>query len=113
MKLIKDNEVFLKATINSHRGQGTALVSSAKKHQLDSICEVLLNIVHGIIPVSNDIVKKAARYKSVLRQIVGKLIKTKLRKELIIKYFNIVKQLLAFALPVIGVIVTGCQLASS
>ena len=113
MKLIKDNEAFLRATTVAHTEQGRALIATAKKSQLDALCELLLNIIRGIIPLPEDTLRKAVRYKRVLRQLVSKVLKKTLRKELLIKYFNIIKKLLSIALPVIGLIVTGSELAGT
>jgi len=111
MKRIKENEAFLKATSVAHVEQGKALLQTAKKHQLDSICEVLLNIVKGAIPLKDEIVTKAARFKKVLRQIVTKCFNGKARKQLMVKYVKIVQKLLMAALPVIGIILSGMQVA--
>lgn len=111
MKRIKDNEVFLKATTVAHVEQGKALIRTAKKGQLDSVCEVLLNIVKGAIPLKEELVKKAGRFKNILRKIVTKCFNNKSRRELMIKYFKIVQKLLFAALPLIGVILSGIQAA--
>ena len=113
MKLIRENEVFLKAATVAHPQQGKALIESAKTSQLDSICEVLLNIVHGIIPLPEELFKKAVRYRRALREIVSKVLRKTLRKDLLLKYYNIVKQLLNVALPIIGLVVTGLQVAQN
>ena len=113
MQSVKDNQVFLKAAATVHTKQGKALVSAATKSQLDSICEVLLNIVHRVIRLPDETIEKASRYKRVIRQIVKKVFSNRTRKELIIKYFHIVKRLLAAALPVIGVVITGLQFVES
>ena len=113
MQRINENQVFLKATTQAHTSQGRALLVTARKTQLDAVCEVLLNIVHGTIRLSKELIKKAARYKHVIRQIVTKPFSRKSRKELMIKYFGIVKKLISAALPVIGVAISGAQLVSS
>lgn len=112
MKRIRDNEAFLKATTLAHVKQGKALLETAKKEQLDSICEILLNIVSGSIPLKDELVKKASRFKNVLRKIVTKCFNNKARKDLMIKYFKIVQKLLMAALPIVGLILTGMSLTS-
>jgi len=111
MKRIKENEAFLKATSVAHVEQGKALLKTAKKSQIDCVCEILLNIVKGSIRLKDDIVQKATRFKKVLRLIVTKCYNSKSRKELMVKYFKIVQKLLMAALPVIGVILSGLQVA--
>lgn len=113
MKRIKENSAFLKATTVAHGEQCKALLKTAKHRQLDSICEILLNIVRGVIPLKEQLFKKAARYKRVLRQIVTKCSNKTFRRELMIKYFGILQKLLAAALPIIGVVLTGVQVLNS
>lgn len=112
MKSIKQNADFLKATTVAHPEQCKALLRTAKQKQLDSICEILLNIVRGIIPLKDELFKKTSRYKSVLRKLVNKCLHKTLRRELMVKYFGILQKLLGAALPVIGLIVTSLQIAS-
>lgn len=112
MKRIKENSAFLKATTVAHPEQCKALLHTAKQGQLDAICEILLNIVRGVIPLKDLVFQKASRYKKVLRQLVTKCTNKKLRKELMVKYFGILQKLLAAALPVLGIILSGIQVAN-
>ena len=107
MKRVKENADFLKATTSAHAEQCKALIQSARHSQLDAICEILLNIVRGIIPLKDTLLKKAKRIKTVLMLLVTKCTKNKKdRKELLIKYCGILQKLLAAALPVIGIILS-------
>ena len=110
MKRVKDNEVFLRAATIAHPEQCKALLKTAKQSQLDAICEILLNIVRGIIPLKEELFKKASRYRKVLRKIVTKCMQKAVRRELMIKYFGILQKLLAAALPLIGIFVTAIDL---
>ena len=111
MKRIKENSDFLKATTSAHPEQCKALLNSAKPSQLDAICEILLNIVRGVIPIKEEIFKKATRYQRVLRQLITKCAKKKGRKELMVKYFGTRQKLLSAALPVLGIILSGLQVS--
>ena len=113
MERLKENSAFLKATTTAHAKQAKALLQSAKQTQLDSICEILLNIVSGTITLSDGLFAKASRYKKVLTQLVTKCGNKKLRKELMVKYFGIIQKLLAAALPLLGVIFSGVQVINS
>lgn len=112
MKRVKDNADFLKATITAHPTQCKALIQTARTTQLDAICEILLNILKGVIPLKKDIYKKASRVKKVLRTLVSRCGSKKDRKELMIKYFGVLRKLLNAALPVIGIILTGSQIVT-
>ena len=113
MKRVKENADFFKAATSAHGSQCKALLQSARKSQLDAICEILLNILRGVIPLKEEVYKKAARVKNVLRKIVVKCSNKKLRKELMYIYFGVIKKLLTAALPIIGVILTGSEIVNS
>jgi len=112
MKRIKENADFLRATTLAHPEQCKALLKTAKPKQLDSICEILFNIVKGVIPLKEELFKKTSRYRNVLRKLVNKCLHKKVRRELMVKYFGILQKLLATALPIIGLIVTTLQLVT-
>lgn len=113
MKRIKDNEAFLKATTLAHPEQCKALLKTAKQPQLDAICEILLNIVKGVIPLKEELLKKASRYRKVLCKIVTKCMQKAVRRELMIIYFGILQKLLRLALPIVGIIVSGIEIVSA
>ena len=113
MEHIADNETFLKATTVAHPKQGKALLATEKQSQLDSLCEILLKIVEGVIHLPSDLIKQASRHKNTIQKIVTKYFNRKDRRELMVKYFRIVQKLLIAALPVIGVIISGAQLAAT
>lgn len=113
MKRIKENADFLKAATTAHPSQCKALIQSARPHQLDAICEIVLNIIRGVIPLREEVYKRAAKVKKVLRQLVVKCTNKKDRKELMLKYFGVLQKLLKSALPIIGVILTGTQISQN
>ena len=86
MKRIKENSDFLKATTTAHGEPCKALLETAKQSQLESICEILLNIVRGNISLPDAILEKAQRYKKVLLHLSTKCGNKKARKELMVKY---------------------------
>ena len=109
MKRIKDNSVFLKATTTSHPEQCKALLQSAKQSQLDSICEIILNIVRGTITLKDELFAKAKRYRKVLRELITKCG----NKKTMVKCWKIIQKLIATALPVIGLVLSGLQVTNS
>ena len=92
MKRIKANSDFLKATTSAHPEQCKALLQTAKQSQLDSICEILLNIVRGTIDLKDALFAKAKRFQKVLRKLITKCGSKKNRKELMVKYSGIVQK---------------------
>ena len=106
MKRIKENADFLKATTSAHPKQCKALLETAKHSQLESICEIVLNIVRGNLTLPEVVFSKAKRYKTVLRKLATKCGNKKKRKELIVKYCRIIQKLLATVLPLLGLILS-------
>ena len=110
MDNIKTHAAFLRSIATTKQSnKGKDIIKSAKPKQLDVLCEILLNILRGTIELTDGLKKKAAYYKTVLRRIVKRCLKKVLRKKLFIKYFNIIKRLIAAALPVIGITLSVLQ----
>jgi hypothetical protein len=105
MENLKEHETFL-CTLVSTRLQksGKLLINTAKPRQLNAICEIILNTLKGVIPLPQNLHTKFKKYKHILRKLALKCLKRALRKELIIKYFTIVRYLVAAVLPLCGVI---------
>jgi hypothetical protein len=113
MKRVKENQAFLNAIATSTRERdGRGLIRSAKPKQLDAVCEIIVNILHGVLPISDSVKKKAERHKTVLRKLAKKCLRKLKRKKLFLKYFTIIKRLIVAALPVIGLTLSAIQLAS-
>lgn len=113
MKRIKENSAFLKATVAAHPQQCKALILTAKQSQLDAICEILYNILRGVIKLKEALLKKASRYKRILRELVTKCgANKKYRREQMVKYYSILQKLIGAALPVLGFVLSVAQIAS-
>ena len=54
--LVKTQEPFLQVLATSTRKQALALIKTMNTQQLNAICEILINIQYGNVPV-NDTVK--------------------------------------------------------
>ena len=111
MDKLKEHEAFLCKLVSTRlKKKSEVLIKDAKPRQLDAICEIILNTIKGVIPIPPKLHKKFKKYKLVLRQLVLKCLKKVLRKKLLIKYFTIVRELVAAVIPVCGLI--GSVLAS-
>jgi hypothetical protein len=105
MERLKEHETFLCKVANTKRKADVQLlIKGAKVGELDIICEVILNILNGVIPLSKYFVKKATKYKTILRRLAKRCLKKLLRKKMLIKYFTIIRDIVAAVLPVCGVI---------
>jgi hypothetical protein len=101
MEKIKENESFL-CTVASTRFKrsGKVLIKGAKSRQLDALCEIILNVLKGTITLPTAFVKKFKKHKAILRKLAKKCLKKLFRKKLLIKYFTIVRHIIAAALPI-------------
>jgi hypothetical protein len=104
MDSLKEHETFL-CKVASTRGKKVSLnlIEKAKPRQLDVICEIILNTVQGVLTIAPDLHKKLKKYKLVLRKLAKKCLKKLMHKELLVKYFTIVRHLIAAVLPVCGI----------
>ena len=110
MDNIREHESFLQTIIATKRKKAaTLLVKKAKPKQLDAVCEIILNILRGTVPLTDNDKKKAAKHKSVLRKLAKRCLKKLPRKRIFIKYFTIIRQILSVALPLIGVVISSLQ----
>jgi hypothetical protein len=105
MDHLKVHETFLCKLVSTKRKKGgELLINTAKPLQLDILCELILNTIKGVLPIPKQLQQKFTRYKLILRRLTLKCLKRLVRKELIIKYFLIVRDLVAAVLPLCGVI---------
>jgi len=86
-------------------------MKSAKPSQLDTLCEIILNILRGTLPLGDKDKKKASGHKGVLRKLGEKCLKKLPRKRLFIKYFTVIRKIIAAALPLLGIVLTALQLS--
>jgi hypothetical protein len=107
MDNIRKNEEFLHTIASTKRKKdGTLLVKKAKPHQLDAVCEIILNILRGTVPLPPNEKKKASQHK---RKLAKRCLKKLPRKRLFIKYFTIIRKIVSVALPIIGVVISSLQ----
>ena len=111
MDRIRIHETFLQTVATTRRETvGKILLKEAKPQQLDAICEIILNLLKGNIPLEQSVYKKTAEHKNILRKLAKKCLKKVIRKKLFIKYFKVIKKLLAVILPSIGITLSALQL---
>jgi hypothetical protein len=105
MNRLEQHEAFLCKVVHTKRKAAvTELIKGAKAAELDSICEVILNILEGVVPLPEYFVKKAKKIKTVLRKLAKRCLKKLLRKQMLIKYFKVIREILAVALPICGIV---------
>ena len=65
----------------SHPLQKRALLRTANNSQIESLCEICLNILHGNVPVN---VQKLKKYKNFLRMLARKTTSLKRKKQMLV-----------------------------
>jgi len=71
----------LKALAETHPAQKRALLQTANKNQIESLCEICLNILSGNLPIN---VQKIKKYKNVLRTLTKKSASIQRKKKLLL-----------------------------
>ena len=62
--LVKTHQQFLQVLATSTRKQALALIKTMSTPQLNAICEILINIQYGNVPVT-DAVKKSCKERKI------------------------------------------------
>lgn len=82
MGSVETNKDFLRFLISSSKKSRSKLISAASKKEINSICEIILNILKGNIPLSDDLKSSLSRRKKKLRQLV-KRVKLSTKKKIL------------------------------
>jgi hypothetical protein len=109
MDKIEENAAFLKALSTLHPKQASGLLKTAKSSQLDAICEIILNVIREVIALPKKLVKKARKFKKVIRCLAKKSLSKKVRRKWMLKYMTIIRSILSAALPIVSVALTAAQ----
>lgn len=80
-KNLKKHVHFLRAVATTHPLQRRALLKTAKNEQIESLCEICLNILAGNIPVN---VNKMKKYKNLLRNLARKKSSIQQKKRMLV-----------------------------
>ena len=97
--LVKTHQPFLQVLATSTRKQALALIKTMSKPQLNAICEILINIQYGNVPVSDAVKKKLQRKKNIIWELTSKSTGPKLRKTLIEKEVVLIVYVVKLILP--------------
>ena len=109
MEKVHENLPFLKALSSLHSKQAAALLKTAKSKQLDAICEIILNVIREVIAIPQKLVKKARKFKKVIRCLTKKTLNKKVRRKWMGKYIAIIRSILSSALPIVSIALTAAQ----
>ena len=103
--LVKTQQAFLQLLVTSRRKQALASIKTINNQQLNAICEILINIWYGNVPVNDTVKKKLQRKKNVIQELTSKSTGAKLRKTLIEKEVGLIIYVVKLILPQLKTIV--------
>ena len=100
---VRKNSAFLHLLSDCHPKQRKVLLETLTDEQLKTLCEVVLNILKGIIHLSPRQQQKLRKKKRVLYQLVSKSIPSKTKKRLLVQEGgSVLPSILIPALQVLG-----------
>lgn len=80
MKNIKRNYNFLRLLASATSPQKKAIIRTASKNQIYSLCEICKNILAGNVPVN---IKRLCKYKTAIRQMSNKKVSINKKRKLL------------------------------
>ena len=92
--LTKTHLDFLQVLASSSKHQAMALLKSMTKGQTNAICEILINIRYGNIPLSDKDKKRLHRKRDFIRQLTTKTTTQKVRRTLLEKEATLIVSIL-------------------
>ena len=72
----------------SDRKQRKAIINVLDNAQINVLCEIVYNFLHGALPVSKTALDSFRSYKEQFRQIVNKMLHLKRKESVWLKYQN-------------------------
>lgn len=69
---IQKNKEFLQFLCSSGKKNRRFLIASANRKQINSICEIILNVLKGNVPISDDLKHSLSKKKKLIRDFVKK-----------------------------------------
>ena len=109
MERVEQNVSFLSMLSKGRVKQAKALVGTATSKQLDSICEIILNVIKQVIAIPKKLVNKAKKVKRVMRCLSKKGLSRKLRRYYVSKYLGVIRRIITASLPVISIGLSAAQ----
>ena len=92
--LTKTHLAFLQVLASSSKHQAMALLKSMTKGQMNAVCEILINIRYGNIPLSDKDKKRLHCKRDFIRQLTTKTTTQKVRRTLLEKEATLIVSIL-------------------
>ena len=93
-RLIKTYSPFLWLLYTAKAKQRKILIRSIDSSQLHALCEIILNIYRGNVPVTTYYIRKLLPLKSLIRKLIDRSVSNKTRIQLLLKNQKAIPQLL-------------------
>ena len=99
---LKRNIPFLNLLAQSGQPRRKHLLSKVSRSEVQSVCEICLNILKGHIPLDKHNYKRLKRKQGTLRQLADKKISVKHKTKLVKQQGGFIASLASIALPIIA-----------
>ena len=87
----KQHGNFLKFLLLSSRKQRMALLKEIEPSQIRAIVQIVYNVMMGNRSMPASLIKKLVKRKTVIRRFISKGLTLAKRKQLLTKYFDVIK----------------------
>lgn len=101
-KSILKRKDYLNLLAKSKYKRRNALIDIADKQELNSLIELLINILHGRLELPKSKIKSLARYKNILRQLCQKRCGIKKKRRLLKQHGGFLSTILPIAISVLS-----------
>lgn len=101
MKSVKKYWSFIKLLLHTHASQRAALINTASRDQLKALVEILINILHNVIPISDQHKREIQPYRDTLRRLTLKSVSGKEKKQLFNKTKHLVNSVYLPVFPML------------
>lgn len=106
-RLVHTQISFLRLLQTTDKKQRIALIKTANTKQIRALCEIVLNVFKGIVPLSDYNIKKLVPFKRAIHFLVSKAVRINKKKSHLLRLQSILPVLLKAALVIIDHHVEG------
>ena len=107
MKRIENNIDYLKVLSKCKKNLRNGIIMNSDKEQIYTLCECILNLLHGNINISEDQFNQLKPYKHTFRKILNNKEKLKSKKKLIVQKGGFLEILLPAVISGLSAIISS------
>ena len=94
MNRIKSHRIFIEVLTEADETLFKAIIKSVSDERIDFISEICKNILAGVILLKPADKASLAPHADIIRSVASKKFKTRTRRQLMVRYFTLIKGLL-------------------